>query len=150
MQGVLMIKARLKASVAALAATVLFTGLSAGEAMAVPNSTKTFSLSGTYQGHTGYTEGYLYFYNRSVGITGTVKSNTTGCVQVVIAVHAGGRETDHQTRTACGRGTGTSTGFNYTASADIPGGADEVEINLAGLDGRGQIDAVITGGRYRP
>jgi hypothetical protein len=131
-------RAKLRASAAVLAAAGFFTALSATEAAADPNSTREFSVSGASGGHSGYSNGYLYFYNRSVGITGSVKSDTTGCVQVVFQVYSHGEETDFQTRTACGRGTGSSTGFNFTSPANYSGGASEVRVTLAGINSLGQ------------
>lgn len=44
-----------------------------------------------------------------------------------------------QNWTACGRGTSSSKGFNFTSPADYPGGASEVRVTLAGLNSRGQV-----------
>ncbi|MFI6284386.1 hypothetical protein ACIBCM_06435 [Streptomyces sp. NPDC051018] len=78
------------------------------------------------------------FYQRSVNITGTVKSNTTGCVRAEFKVYSGVHLTDTQYRTACGRGTGSSKGFNFT-SPTLRGGASTVVVTL---------DAVTANGRY--
>lgn len=134
-----MIRAKLRAATAVLAAAGFFTTLSATEAAAAANTTRTFAVGGTSDGHSGYANGSLNFHNRSVGITGSVKSDTTGCVQVVFQVYAGGNETDYQTRTACGRGTGTSKGFSFTSPADYPGGATRVSVTLAGITSLGSL-----------
>jgi hypothetical protein len=134
------ISVKLKASAAVVAAAGLFTGLSATEAVADPNVTRTYSVRGIHElngYHSGYSDGYGYFYNRSVGITGTVKSDTTGCVQVEFQVVSHGFTTDWQTRTACGRGPGSSKGFNFTSPADYPGGAAYVTVRLFGINSDG-------------
>ncbi|WP_236245109.1 hypothetical protein [Streptomyces sp. CC210A] len=128
-----------KGTVAAAAAAVVLTGISAGPAAATTNSTKTFNVSGSSVGHSGYSNGYIHFYNRSVGITGKVKSNDSNCVQVIFSVWSHGEQTDFQTRTACGRGPGTETGFNFTSPANFPGGASDVQVTLAGITGTGQV-----------
>ncbi|MFI6288358.1 hypothetical protein ACIBCM_27030 [Streptomyces sp. NPDC051018] len=135
-----MIKARAKAAGAVLAGAALMTGLGTGEAMAATSASKQpFSASGTsHSGWSGYTNGSMTFYQRSVNITGTVKSNTTGCVRAEFNVWSGSSITDTQYRTACGRGPGSSKGFNFT-SPTLRGGAGSIQVRL---------DAVTADGRY--
>ncbi|MGW6460843.1 hypothetical protein ACWF94_33775 [Streptomyces sp. NPDC055078] len=135
-----MTKARTKAAGAVLAGAALMTGLGAGEAMAAASapSNKSFSASGTTPaGWSGYTNGWITFYERSVNITGTVKSNTTGCVRAEFMVFSRGELTDTEHRTACGRGDGTSRGFNFTSPA-LQGGAGSVLVRLDAVNEYGE------------
>ncbi|NUK02697.1 hypothetical protein HRW23_21010 [Streptomyces lunaelactis] len=105
----------------------LFTAVGAGTAVADPISTGHWDISVAAE---GYTNGNVQFYNRSVNISGTVKSNTTGCVRATFYVPQNDGTHTYAERTACGRGTGTSKGFNFTMSADYAGGAAYVIVAL--------------------
>ncbi|MGW2620631.1 hypothetical protein [Streptomyces sp. NPDC001500] len=130
-----------KAAVITAACATLATGLSTGQASAV-GEVQSYQISGSE----GYSNGNITFFNRSVRVSGTVKSNTTGCVRVSFSgwVSNGGQlasEKGYEERTACGRGTGTSKGFNFTMDvSDSHGGFDFVFINLWTVDANGHAD----------
>lgn len=102
--------------------TTLLTLIGAGSATAAPVYTTSFNFQEVPY---GYSNGHLYYYNRSVQVQGTAKSNTTGCVQARFNFYSGNPAdlrkpvVPEQTRTACGRGTGTSTDFNFTVDQNI-------------------------------
>ncbi|NUK05438.1 hypothetical protein HRW23_32580 [Streptomyces lunaelactis] len=127
------------------ACTAFITALGIGTASAAPQS---FSESSAAH---GYTNGSIEFYNRSVLITGTVKSNTTGCVRVAFTIPNPTPAPDvYETRTACGRGTGTSKGFEFTAPADFPGGAAWVKVQLGIVGDNGLVSDWVDGDIYYP
>ncbi|MFD5426567.1 hypothetical protein [Streptomyces sp. NPDC127084] len=102
--------------------------LGVGTATAAPVYTESFDRTV----HTlGYTKGSVSFYNQSVGIQGSVKSNTKDCMQVRFNFYknypASEKVAAQQTRTACGRGTGTSTDFNFTVDP-------KVQVSLVQID----------------
>ncbi|MEU5348168.1 MULTISPECIES: hypothetical protein [unclassified Streptomyces] len=105
----------------------LFGVVGTGTAAAAPLDTDNYDIwDATY----GYTKGGVSFYNRDVVVQGTVKSHTTGCAQALFEVYETAWSTPKvETRTACGRGTGTSTDYNFTVDLG-PGGAASVMVVL--------------------
>lgn len=120
------------ASTAAISVALVAT-LGAGTAAAAPLDSGTFNVDTP---NVGYTNGLVNFYNRSVQITGTVKSDTTGCASANFQIKQG-VNWYFETRTACGRGTGSSKGFNFTIDFDARGAAEYVYVQL--LDRNGNV-----------
>ncbi|WP_405749776.1 hypothetical protein OHA19_08030 [Streptomyces sp. NBC_00012] len=113
------------ASATAISAALLAT-LGTGSASAAPIDSGTFNVDVP---STGYTTGTVNFFNRSVQITGSVKSNTTGCASANFQIRRGSTWY-FETRTACGRGPGSSKGFNFTVDFEGAGAADYVYVEL--------------------
>ncbi|MGW0553651.1 hypothetical protein ACWDZ6_05530 [Streptomyces sp. NPDC002926] len=122
----------MRAAAVVAASAGLFTAVSTGPASAGVWQA-TFEL-GNQPGEggtdVGYTHGGINFTNQSVQIQGTVKSNNIHCAQVTFFVFYANQvdAIDRQTRTACGRGPGSSRDFNFTVPAPKPGGAERVNI----------------------
>ncbi|MFI9582108.1 hypothetical protein ACIHCQ_09730 [Streptomyces sp. NPDC052236] len=111
-------------------ATALFATMGTGTA----NAATDYYL-GNNTTEAGYSFGSIDIFMRSSLITGTVKSNTTGCAQVTF--RAPEKPLLEETRTACGRGTGTSKGFEFTLPTNVDGGASRINIELWTLDSKG-------------
>ncbi|NUK83954.1 hypothetical protein [Streptomyces lunaelactis] len=110
---------KLMGSVATVAVCAGFFGVMGTGTAAAVNTQPIDLWDATY----GYAQGGVTFHNRDVVIQGSVKSHTTGCAQAEFEIFA--NFTDEtplktETRTACGRGTGTSTDFHFTV--DMPAG----------------------------
>ncbi|BCL31878.1 hypothetical protein ACFFS2_17915 [Streptomyces aurantiacus] len=105
----------------------LFGVVGTGTAAAAPLDIDKYERGDPAYGHI---IGSVSFYNRDVVVQGTVKSHTTGCAQALFEIYETPSSTPKvQTRTACGRGTGTSTDYNFTVDLG-PGGAAFVTVTL--------------------
>jgi hypothetical protein len=114
-----------RAAATAVACAAVFIGLTASPSSA---TTSHFYFLGNNGTTGGYSQGHIVFYNRTVQISGSVKSNTTGCVQAEfwVTINGGGNV---ERRTACGRGVGSSKDFGFTSEA-VVGGWEAVTIYL--------------------
>ncbi|MDG9683096.1 hypothetical protein QC334_10155 [Streptomyces sp. DH18] len=83
----------------------------------------------------GYSQGTVTFHNRTVQISGAVKSNTTGCVQVEFQGTVS-NFAHYERRTACGRGTGSSKDFGFTFPSYV-GGYSHVVVQLSEVTSTG-------------
>ncbi|MFJ3601134.1 MULTISPECIES: hypothetical protein [unclassified Streptomyces] len=83
----------------------------------------------------GYSQGTVIFHNRTVQVSGAVKSNTTGCVQVQFQGTVS-NFAHYERRTACGRGTGSSKDFGFTFPSYV-GGYSHVFILLTEVTASG-------------
>ncbi|ANH92519.1 hypothetical protein ACFUCQ_21645 [Streptomyces sp. NPDC057197] len=114
------------------------TGIAGGVAALLIAATGTATaapVGWNMPGGQGSTSGSVEFYNRSVGVTGTVQSHIGGCIQVQITTFPGA---NYETRTACNT---HSTGFNFTMVTDFPGGASSVDVSLYHLlDDSGAVE----------
>lgn len=127
-----------KAALATAACAAVFTGVSTSPAAAaIPYHYTT----GNNSGAAGYSNGSVTFHNQSVQISGTVKSNTTGCVRVVFQILTGSWA-EGEERTACGRGAGTSKDFGFTTPS-VVGGYTEVYVRLVTVTSDGREDRLI-------
>ncbi|MEV4334270.1 hypothetical protein AB0K02_27695 [Streptomyces sp. NPDC049597] len=124
---------RLLAKSAVVAATsgALLATFGTGPATAAALYSEDYSA---YTTDVGYMEGKVVFYNRSVTITGTVKSHTTGCATASFQIRRGTDEWYQEDRTACGRGPGSSKGFSFTLEWDTAGTANYVHARLLNND----------------
>ncbi|MGC5346948.1 hypothetical protein PZB75_30250 [Streptomyces sp. AM 4-1-1] len=89
----------------------------------------------------GYSQGTVTFHNRTVQLSGTVKSNTTGCVKVRIQANVSSFAHTEE-RTACGRGTGSSKDFGYTLPSYV-GGYTLVSIELTEVTASGAYITIL-------
>lgn len=104
------------------AATAFFTTFGVGTASATPMFHDSYQMD--YGSN--YTYGDVLYYQRSVGITGTVRGDNQ-CAQVRFsAVYGEHDATYSQTRTACDR----EVGFNFTIDPNVVGGIKRVGISL--------------------
>jgi hypothetical protein len=110
------------AAAAVLAPVAAPTGAAAAPASAAAYPTVNFLLK---DGAGGYFAGTVTWYNRSVGVVGTF--NADGCERVLARSIAGitGLDT-RSTSLHCN----TQTSENIPLSADVPGGADRVYIDI--------------------
>ncbi|QQQ79975.1 hypothetical protein IOD16_17215 [Saccharothrix sp. 6-C] len=119
-------RTRKVAAVAAAVAVVAGVVTAAAPATAADYPTSSFAIS--YGA--SYYNGTVTWYDRSVGVTGTLKA--VGCLRANAAVWAGGTRLDpERTSLWCDR-TGT-TGLSL--EANVAGGADRVDIWLADSSG---------------
>lgn len=113
------------------------TGVVVGSAallMAAAGTATAAPVSWSMSGGQGSSYGSVEFFNRSVGVTGDVRSHISGCIQASFQTYPGNA---FETRTACNYHT---TGFNFTMSADFPGGATSVTVNLAHINDNGSLE----------
>ncbi len=105
------------AAVASLAGMVF----TATPASAIPHPTSTFSI----EAGASYYRGTVTWYDRSVGVTGTLK--TVGCWRVYLRVFADTRQLDYlRSGTQCDK----TTNMSSSLSANVAGGADTVYIQM--------------------
>lgn len=107
------------------AATALFTMAGVGTATADPMFQGGWQLS---DNSGEFTYGDVYFYQRSVGISGTVGANVGECAQARFTIKWG-PDADAQTsttRTACSR----DLGFSFNVDPNIVGGIEHVYVSL--------------------